>query len=245
MQSCLSVVRSKVYKSFFGMENPVSTQWGYNSILERIPNGSTILDVGCGDGIYFTNMEVLQKITSKRLKITCIDIDAGALKICKRRIKDAEIENFVSATAISLLEVYERYDFILFMESFPVIPLELFRKLFKHAMKLANIKVMMYHNLSRDQGVLLRLKRIMKPLIYYFTLVDFGRLTTLEEMEAIVKRLTKSDMIIEPLLRCRWSEMHFLAGWLEPFVNLFPCLKISSDIVQYLVTVNIGPSVSG
>jgi len=241
MGSLVSKVRSAVYKSFFCIDNPISTQWGYDKILESLPDGATILDVGCGDGIYFTNPEVLKKIRKKNLKIACIDIDAGAVKICNKRIKSARIDELVSATAISLTEVHEKYDYILFMESFPVMPIDLFTKLLQHALTLAKKKVMMYHNLAKDEGFGLSIKRTLKPLIKYITLVDFGRLTTITEMKAILKRSTDKDFLIEPLLKCKLSEMHFLVGWMEPFARLFTCGKVSTSVIQYLITIAMDP----
>jgi len=245
MGSLISAARSRVYQSFFGIENPVSTQWGYNSILESLPEGATVLDVGCGDGIYFTNPEVLKKIRNKNLKITCIDIDAGAVKICNKRIKASNIDDFVTASAISLTEVHQQYDYILFMESFPVMSIELFTMLFEHALTLARKKVMLYHNLSQDEGMMLTIKRTLKPLVKYFTLVDFGRLTTVGEMQAILKRTTDKEFLIEPLLKCKWSEMYFLAGWLEPLARLISGPEVSHNVVQYLVTVVVDAKLSG
>jgi len=245
MGNLISKVRSAVYQSFFGIDNPISTQWGYDKILESIPDNASILDVGCGDGIYFTNPEVLKKIRNKKLKITCIDIDSGAVKICSKRIKAAGIDDCVSATAISLTEVHKKYDYILFMESFPVMSIELFTKLLQHALTLAEKKVMMYHNLSKDEGCVLCIKRTLKPMIKYFTLVDFGRLTTVDEMKAILKRSTDKEFLIEPLLKCKLSEMYFVAGWLEPFARLFTGGKVSTNVVQYLVSIALDSPISG
>ena len=43
-------VRSLIYGYFFSADNPIATQWGYFELLKKLPNGASILDVGCGDG---------------------------------------------------------------------------------------------------------------------------------------------------------------------------------------------------
>jgi cyclopropane fatty-acyl-phospholipid synthase-like methyltransferase len=121
-----------VYGSFFGAQNPVSTQWAYDAILQKIPAGSSILDIGCGDGIYFQNASAIATIKEKKFKIFAIDIDAGAVEICKQRIKDAGLDDAVSAKAVDVTEITDKYDYVLWMESFPVIPRSIFPPLFKH-----------------------------------------------------------------------------------------------------------------
>ena len=88
-------IRSLVYGFFFRNTNPISTQHGYYTILETLPDGATILDVGCGDGIYFTNETAIEVVKRKNLIIMCIDPDAGAVKICGERIKAAGLEKQV------------------------------------------------------------------------------------------------------------------------------------------------------
>ena len=68
----------------------------------------------------------------KRLNIFAIDIDAGAVEICKQRIAAAGLGDLVSAQAVDVTKVTEKYDYVLWMESFPVIPTEVFPPLFKH-----------------------------------------------------------------------------------------------------------------
>lgn len=233
----IDAVRSKVYGSFFGAQNPVSTQWAYDAILHKIPDNATILDIGCGDGIYFTNPSVIQTIRRKNLKIYAIDIDVGAVKICDERISKGGLSDLVSCKAISVTDVKDKYDYVLWMESYPVIDTELFSVLFKHSLTLAKEKTMLYHNLVQDDEATW-FWRASKPLLNYLTLVDFGRLTTMTEMRQSLQDMSgKKPFTIKPLLECTLSDMHVL-GWFVTFVlNRFKSGGGERKIVQYLMEV--------
>jgi 2-polyprenyl-3-methyl-5-hydroxy-6-metoxy-1,4-benzoquinol methylase len=75
---------------------------------------------------------VIDTIKQKKFKIFAIDIDAGAIVICQKRIVEAGLQEYVHATQMSVTDVKEKYDFVLWMESFPVINPPLFEVLFKH-----------------------------------------------------------------------------------------------------------------
>lgn len=49
-------------------------------------SGARVLDVGVGDGIYFTNPKVVSLIKEKNFKIYGIDIDEGVLLIVAHMI---------------------------------------------------------------------------------------------------------------------------------------------------------------
>ena len=51
------------------------TYYFYRDLLLKVDQDSKILDVGCGDGIYFTNPNVARIIKQKNLNIHCIDLD--------------------------------------------------------------------------------------------------------------------------------------------------------------------------
>ncbi len=227
--------------SFFGPTNPVSTSWAYDAILQRIPEGATILDIGCGDGVYFTNARVIETINAKKLTIFAIDIDNGAVEICKKRILAAGLVGRVSAKAISVLDVHETYDFVLWMESFPVISPKIFPPLFKHSLVLTKKKTLMYHNLVEDHEATW-FWRATKPLLYYVTLVDFGRLTTLSEMRASLRTLTPRSCAINPLLSCTLAEMHPLSWIAAALMNVYKKGSGNRKIVQYLVEVDAAPA---
>lgn len=226
-------VRSLVYGAFFGEHNPVSTPKGYAKILEtlekraerRAQEGKVlrILDVGCGDGIYFTHEPVIRSIKANAFEIDCIDVDAGAVEICQERLRKSGLRDKVSARAVDLREVSEKYDVIIFMESYPVIPTPLMAELILHAKTLSD-ELLLYHNLVLQKGVVLS---YVKPLIKYVSLVDFGKLTSVDEMtEECRDAWGFPTPEIDVLLSCTWGEMN-------PFLNV-PFVR-GQQIEQYLV----------
>ena len=181
--------------------------------------------MGCGDGVYFSVPSIAAMVRrNTQWKIRCIDIDEGAVKICQDRIEKANLGAIVSAAPLDLREISEKFDVVLFMESFPVIERNLMHELVVHASKLAP-EVQMYHNLVQKSTFLLS---FIKPRIKYLTLVDFGKLTTCDEMEGICTQWGFQHTI-EPLLTCTYGEMN-------PLMSFLPVSK--SKITQYLVTLD-------
>ena len=162
------------------------TYYFYLKLLENIENNSTILDVGCGDGIYFTNPYVVKIIKEKNLKIHCIDLDRSALKILNKRIFDSHlnIDSNIKCSNTDLFELEDKYDYTFFIESFPVIPIDTFTKMLRYAFNKTNKKLFLYHNLVHNKSYL---RSFIKPKIKYLTNLDFGRETTLKEMFDFLK----------------------------------------------------------
>lgn len=100
--------------------------------MNKIPEGASILDIGVGDGIYFTNPQVIATVQRKKFTIYAIDVDAGAVEICKQRVAAAGLSEQVTCEGIDVTKVTQTYDYVLWMESFPVIPSNIFPPLFKH-----------------------------------------------------------------------------------------------------------------
>ena len=158
-------------------------------IIQKLEDGSTLLDIGCGDGIYFTNESVIATIKRKQLRIRAIDVDAGAVKICQRRIvaSGLKAQVFAECTSVEDINAFtesDKYDYSVWMESFPVIEIGLFAKLFQHSMTLVKKRVFMYHNLLPEYNIMMH---VLKPLINYMTMVDFGRATTVDEMKILIQ----------------------------------------------------------
>lgn len=225
----LSFLRHKVYSSIFDLDNPLSTSHGFYHILEKIPSNSSILDVGCGDGIYYINPKVIDLIKTKKIKIKSIDIDSGAIKYCKERITKNNLDEYVMAESIDLRLVNDKYDYILFMESFPVIELDLFKELLKHAFTLTR-NIFMYHNLVEEKNITMR---FLKPKIKYISLVDFGRLTSLTEFKNLIITwgYEIQNIEIEILLQSKLKNTYFIFKYMPEYFN--------NDINQYLITIKV------
>ena len=226
MNNLYSKIKSKMYSIFFSEKNPVSTIHGFFNILTNLPENSTILDVGCGDGIYFTSDKVINLIKKKQFNIICIDIDVGALNICNKRIIKAELSNLVKCSTTNLNEISQKYDYVLFMESFPVIPVVMFSDFIKHAISITNNEILMYHNLTQTKNNFLS---IIKPKIKYLTMVDFGRLTTITEMTTFLNENISNLFDINLNISCKYSDISYL--------NI-PYLK-NEVIEQYLIHIYV------
>jgi 2-polyprenyl-3-methyl-5-hydroxy-6-metoxy-1,4-benzoquinol methylase len=233
--SIVDVIRSQVYGFFFRNSNPVSTQHGYYTILDTLPENCTVLDVGCGDGIYFTNPKSIEVIKRKKLQIKCIDPDAGAVKICSKRIAEAGLEDQVVATPNLLEEITEKYDYVLFMESFPVIDRALFMDMLKHAVSICKKQALLYHNLVEEKTTFVKW---IKPIIGALTLVDFGVLTSVEEQK---KLLEGYNYDMKVLLSCTYRRAflgEMLDDILNPILYWMPSTVLSRDCQQYLISIN-------
>lgn len=104
------------------------------------------------------------------------------------------MEEFFSARTQDVLTIEKGdYDAVLFMESFPVMNVALFSKILVHAhtkLRKPTGLTYLYHNLkdeTRSTELTISIGKFIKPRIKYFLGVDFGRLTTRAEMEAIMK----------------------------------------------------------
>lgn len=229
-EGVISKIRSRIYANFFGSHNPVSTPAGFLEILRGIPAGTSILDVGCGDGLYYTDKRIVDLIKEKKFQIYSIDVDAGATPIAQERIIKAGLADLVKAETMDLLSLelspeQPKYDVVLFMESFPVIDRPLMAKLVDKATSVGK-QIQLYHNLVENKNWFLAW---LKPRIKYFTLVDFGALTSIQEQEEIIKaQWGVPKFKIEPLLSCKYGQMSLA-------FNFFPFVR-SWVITQYLVT---------
>lgn len=209
----IDTLRSLIYNILFHPDNPISTTKGFKKLIESVPNGSKILDVGCGDGLYYTDNTICDLIKDKNLIIKGIDIDSGAVSICNKRIAKSGLTKHVSSEVIDLLLIKESYDVVLFMESFPVIPRIQMKKYTSHALTISP-KLFMFHNLVDDtniskykNNISIKLQRWIKPKIVYVSLVDFGEMTTISEMQDfLIYSVPNSSFTITVLLSSTLAE---------------------------------------
>mmetsp|Transcript_1696 Transcript_1696/g.3976 ORF Transcript_1696/g.3976 Transcript_1696/m.3976 type:complete len:258 (-) Transcript_1696:78-851(-) len=208
-------LRSSWYDAIFDVSNPVSTQNAYVELLKLLRPGSHILDVGVGNGLVFLNPAVQTLIREKDLRIHGVDVDIGAVAIAVERVKEQGLADVVTIEAKDLRTLTKEgdYDYAFFIESYPVIPEELFAELLRYAVeKLRVPEVLLYHNLvPEDEASYFWWDTLRwgKPLMGYMCMNDFGRLTTVARMKEVVRQWGFSDdrVTMEPLLSCQMADM--------------------------------------
>ena len=121
----MKVVRLKrnIYAAFYDFHID-NTHEMYTIVLNQVPVGSKILEVGIGNGTCVDkNADLIKK---KKLHIDGIDIDKEYLEVCNIKITQNDLHDQVTAKYQDLLaldaDVYGKFDYVFFMESFPVIP---------------------------------------------------------------------------------------------------------------------------
>lgn len=148
----------------------------YKNCLDYFPNGSTVLDVGIGNGIMIETFHSL--IKSKTLRITGIDIDDDYLRHCRKLIRKYQLDDYIEVhhgSVESYDPIKERcFDFVLFSMSFMLLSdqrlvLDRIKNWLKPAGEIVFVQTM-YKKRAR-------LVDIIKPRLRYLTTIDFGRAT--------------------------------------------------------------------
>jgi cyclopropane fatty-acyl-phospholipid synthase-like methyltransferase len=195
------------------------TPYMYKIILKKyIDDNSKILDVGIGNG-YCIN-KTADIIKKKNLKIQGIDIDDDYLEICNEVIKNNKLEKHVRAKKQDLLKMSNdnKYDYILFMESYPVIPIKTMKKMVKKSKKLLNPngKIIFCHNLVDKKSQFVdwfkpRIKDI--PLLGN---IDFGRLSSHKDFDKFIEDTNLTVLTKKHIAGFRLSEaLPFLPNALD------------------------------
>jgi len=216
--------RSKLYD--FHINN---THVMYKDVLATLSPKSRILEVGIGNGTCVEkNAELIRK---KKFQIEGIDIDTDYLQICNLRILSCGLESQVVAREQDLLEMKEpkkssnKYDHILFMESYPVIPIEIMKKMMDKCRKLIRDggKLLFVHNLVEIKNPV---ADFLKPRLkdIPFLRVDFGRLTTHAEFDEFIQsteyQITEKKMLMEVDFNS-----HYNTSILPSFINNMCTMK--------------------
>ena len=186
----------------------------YRFVLEnQIRPNSRILEVGIGNGSCIVQNKDL--IVRKNLKIVGIDIDDDYVALCLGRIQDAELSSRVTVQNQDLLTFVDdsKFDYILFSESYPVIPTSTMCRMMDHCRLLltdagprsgpneglpsegipsegipSEGQVVFIHNLESEYSPF---RGFVKPLLRYVpgVWVDFGKLTTHQDFDQFIEHV--------------------------------------------------------
>ncbi|WP_205632017.1 bifunctional 2-polyprenyl-6-hydroxyphenol methylase/3-demethylubiquinol 3-O-methyltransferase UbiG [Ectothiorhodospira sp. BSL-9] len=160
----------------------LTSRW-YAEVLERMPEGAALLDVGVGTaGALMANAE---RVKVKALSVVGIDIDGDYVKRAHRRLQGSPVEDQIQ---VRLESVYAHqggpYDAVYFSASFMLLPDP--EKALRHCCDLLNPGGRIFFT----QTIQVRRSRWMetfKPLLRRLTSIDFGRVTYREDLEAHIR----------------------------------------------------------
>lgn len=167
------MIRSFLYDAFFSQ---LTSRW-YTEVLERVPDGVALLDVGVGTaGALEANVDL---ISGKRLHITGIDIDADYVERAHRRLERSPLSQHVD---VRLESVYDHqdgpYDAVYFSASFMLLPDP--RRALQHCATLLKPDGRIFFTQTFEKRRS-RWIETLKPMLKGVTSIDFGRVTYEED----------------------------------------------------------------
>ena len=173
-----SSIRGLIYDHTFAK---LTVDW-YRAVLERLPEGAEVLDVGIGTGgAAAANAELIRR---KNLHITGLDIDNDYLQRCRKNLDKAGLREHVN---VRLQSVYDHeggpYDAVYFSSSFMLLP--------DPAGALGHVLDML-----RPEGSVFftqtfhdrpsPLVEIIKPALHKITTIHFGQVTYWESFQEVL-----------------------------------------------------------
>ncbi len=176
----ISHLRGLIYDHTFAK---LTINW-YRAVLERLPEGAEVLDVGIGTGgAVIANAGLIR---GKKLKILGLDIDPDYLKRCRQALARAGLSGHVK---VRLESVYDHqggpYDAIYFSGSFMLLPDPV--GALRHV--LAQLKPggrIYFTQTFHDQRSPLAEK--IKPMLHRVTTIHFGQVTYLEDFYEVLRQ---------------------------------------------------------
>ena len=165
----------------------------YKKFLKKIPENSTVLDIGIGNAYaLIQNSDIL---VNKNIKIIGLDIDVTSINIANKFIKEQNLDEFINVECVNIYDYKkeDKFDYIYFSNSYSVIP---------------GIHEMMKYvcdNLLSDNGAIIvsttldnrtnYFKEVIKPKMKQILFdIDFGQHIVLENF---INDMTKNNLIIK------------------------------------------------
>lgn len=166
----------------------------YRSVLERLPHGCRLLDIGIGTGsALLANADLL---IAKDVHVTGVDIDADYIDRCQRAVAERGLADRIDAR---LESVYDHrggpYDAAYFSASFMLLPDP--PAALRHVRSLLVADGRIYFTQTFEHRPSRLVERV-KPLLRVLTTIDFGRVTYEQEFR---RALEAADITIEELVK--------------------------------------------
>lgn len=154
-----------------------TTKHLYNIFLNSVPSKSEIMDIGIGTGIITKNYELIK---NKQLHINGIDVNRNYLDMCHKKIEDYNLKSNITTHYGNVLtyETDKKYDFVLFSDSYSVIPN--INYIVNHTNKYLkeNGEIVIITTLDDKGGLFYNFRKWVKPRLVNITGIEFGNLIT-------------------------------------------------------------------
>lgn len=155
---------------------PLTTKW-YAEVLDRLPLGARMLDVGIGTGGALVKNR--DRVVEKDLKIVGVDIDEDYIQRCNAKVRAAGLQDRVDARLESVLEHDGGpYDAVYFSASFMLMPDP--PAVLRYVSSLLGPDGRVYFTQTFHEKRSKVLERA-KPLLGRVTTIEFGRVTYEED----------------------------------------------------------------
>ncbi len=183
----IKLFRGKVYDFLIVRLNG---EW-YREVLELLPPNSRLLDVGIGTGRALITHKGLLK--AKQIFVDGVDYDYDYIVDCKKNVSDCGLEDSIHVHYASIYDYTSeaKYDAAYFSASLMIMPDQV--KALKHSMKLLKPEGNIYVTQTIQTKPSWFAEKL-KPLLKFFTTVDFGQVTyerdilkTFEEAGLVLK----------------------------------------------------------
>lgn len=181
----------------------------YKNFLKSIPDNSTVLDIGIGNG--YALIQNSDLIIKKNITILGVDIDQASINIAKKCIKENKLETNIEVNCLNIYELTtdEKYDYIYFSNSYSVIPgiNEMMNFVFDKFIK-DDGKIVLSTTLDNRSNYL---KELVKPKLKHILLgIDFGKHMILDRF---INDMTDNKFVIKSI-----ENVH--QGWIPIWGNI-------------------------
>jgi SAM-dependent methyltransferase len=173
------MIRSLIYDALL---LKLTSRW-YAEVLRRVPEGTSLLDVGVGTaGALVANADLVRR---KHLHITGIDIDPEYIERARRRLRGSPLDDHAE---VLLESVYDhrngQYGAVYFSASFMLLPEP--EEALRHCRALLTPggRIFFTQTIEKKEA---RWVELLKPKLKRLTSIDFGRVTYEEDFKAQIR----------------------------------------------------------
>jgi SAM-dependent methyltransferase len=186
---------------------PLTTKW-YRQVLDRLPDGAAVLDVGIGTGSAL--MRNGRVVKAKQLDVVGVDIDGDYVRHCQKSIWKEGLGRHVR---VYLQSVYDHdggpYDAVYFSASFMLLPDP--AAALHHITSLLKPDGLIYFTQTFEERRSPVMEQL-KPILGQLTTIEFGRVTYEADFREVIEAGNIELIHMEELGRSRSRSYRLAVG---------------------------------